>query len=159
MNIRRATDADWPAIWAIIAPVFRAGETYAVAPDISEDAARTKWLTSPAACYVAETDRILGTYYIRANFDGNADHICNCGYITAPDAVGQGVATAMCVHSQSAARALGFTAMQFNLVLASNTRAVALWQHLGFDQVGTLPQAFRHPTQGLVDGHIMHKTL
>lgn len=159
MIIRRATPQDWPAIWAILEPVFRAGETYAVATDICEEAGRAKWLDSPAACFVAEGDRILGTYYVRANFDGHADHICNAGYVTAQDAAGQGVATAMCRHSLTAARDLGFAAMQFNLVLASNTRAVALWHHLGFATVGTLPDAFRHPTLGLVDAHIMHKTL
>ncbi len=159
--IRLATQADWPAIWSMLNPVFRAGETYAIDPNITEDAARALWMDAPAATYIAQDDdgMPLGTYYIKANFAGAADHICNCGYITAPKAAGRGVATAMCSHSQDAARDLGFRAMQFNLVLASNTRAVALWHRLGYETVGQLPDAFRHPHLGLVDAHIMWKSL
>ena len=61
--------------------------------------------------------------------------------------------------SQQQAVAMGFRAMQFNLVVASNVRAVRLWQHLGFAIVGTLPGAFRHHTLGYVDAHVMFKTL
>ena len=159
--IRIATQADWPALWAMLAPVFRAGETYAVDPQITEGAAKALWFEAPAVTFIALAGdgTPLGTYYIKANFAGRADHICNCGYITTPDAAGQGVATAMCIHSQSAARDLGFRAMQFNLVLASNTRAVALWHRLGFETIGQLPDAFRHPTHGLVNAHIMWKSL
>lgn len=161
LTIRRATSADWPALWAMIGPVFRAGETYAVDRDITEAAARTLWFEAPKATYIVTgpNDDPLGTYYIKANFAGAADHICNCGYITAAQAAGQGVATALCVHSQTIARDLGFRAMQFNLVLASNTRAVALWHRQGFETVGQLPDAFRHPTLGLVGAHIMWKSL
>ena len=80
--------------------------------------------------------------------------MCNCGYVVAPVAQGQGVASLMCEHSQQQAVAMGFRAMQFNLVVASNVRAVRLWQHLGFAIVGTLPGAFRHHTLGYVDAHV-----
>jgi ribosomal protein S18 acetylase RimI-like enzyme len=159
VNIRPATPADWPAIWAMAAPVFRAGETYAVDRDISEAAARALWLGGPLACFVAEEDEVLGTYYIKRNHQGGAAHVCNCGYITAAAARGRGVARAMCLHSQTVARDHGFTAMQFNLVLASNAAAVALWQDLGFAIAGTLPAAFDHPKLGLVDAYVMWKAL
>lgn len=161
VTIRAATQADWPALWGMLAPAFRAGDTYAVDPDISENAARAMWVGAPAATFIATgaDDAPLGTYYIKANFAGRADHICNCGYITSPQAAGKGVATTMCTHSQSAARDLGFRAMQFNLVLGSNTRAVKLWHRLGYETIGQLPDAFRHPTLGMVNAHIMWKTL
>lgn len=159
MIIRRATDADWPAIWPLLKPVFRAGETYAVDREISEAAAKSMWMSAPAETYVAEHGEILGTYYIKTNHQGGGAHVCNCGYITAAAAQGRGVARAMCEHSQIAARALGYSAMQFNLVLASNVGAVALWHKLGFATVGTLPAAFSHPILGLVDAHVMWKTL
>ncbi|WP_377512935.1 GNAT family N-acetyltransferase [Octadecabacter sp. R77987] len=159
MIIRPATPDDWPAIWALLKPVFRAGDTYAIDQDIAQDAARALWMDAPAQTYVCEDGALLGTYYIKRNHAGRARHVCNCGYVTAAAAQGRGVATQMCVHSQTAARALGFTAMQFNLVLASNSGALRLWQRLGFDIVGTLPRAFDHPTQGVVDGHIMWKQL
>ncbi|MEN8840606.1 MAG: GNAT family N-acetyltransferase [Octadecabacter sp.] len=159
MIIRRVTDADWPAIWNMLRPVFRAGETYAVARDIDEAAARTMWMDAPVATFVAQTGEILGTYYIKTNHQGGGAHVCNCGYVTADAAQGRGVAAAMCEHSQDAARDLGYRAMQFNMVLASNAGAVRLWQKLGFDIVGSLPAAFDHPSQGMVDGHVMWKAL
>ncbi|AGI66884.1 GCN5-related N-acetyltransferase [Octadecabacter antarcticus 307] len=169
MQIRPATDADWPAIWGVLRPVFRAGETYAIDRDISEDAARALWMDAPAATYIAEDrfaqdcfvqDRaVLGTYFIKTNHQGGGRHVCNSGYVTARAAQGRGIAAKMCDHSQLAARDLGYTAMQFNMVLASNAGAVRLWQRLGYDIVGTLPLAFNHPILGLVDGLVMWKAL
>ena len=159
MEIRRATDNDWPAIWAMLEPVFRGGETYAVARDISETDAYALWMDAPAATYVAEEDEILATYFIKTNHQGAASHVCNCGYVTSAAARGRGLATEMCQHSQTEARTQGYKAMQFNMVLASNTGAVALWHKLGYDTVGLLPAAFDHPNLGMVDAHVMWKTL
>lgn len=144
--------------------MFRAGETYAADRDITEDAARALWMDAPAAAYVAQDDvatdgAVLATYFIKTNHQGGARHVCNCGYVTAKAAQGKGIAAKMCDHSQLAARELGYTAMQFNMVLASNAGAVRLWQRFGYNIVGTLPLAFDHPTLGLVDGHVMWKAL
>jgi len=160
MMIRRATNADWPAIWDMLRPVFRAGATYAIDRDISENAARAYWLDQPAACYVAtENGAWLGTYYIKTNAAGGGAHVCNCGYVTSESARGRGVAAAMCLHSQDEARRLGYCAIQFNMVLASNSGALRLWHRLGFETVGQVPRVFDHPEQGLVDGHVMYKWL
>ena len=160
MQIRQAQADHWPAIWAMVQPVFRAGTTYAVARDISQMDARYMWLDSPAMCLVAERDGvILGTCYIKPNASGGGAHVCNCGYIVDAAARGQGVAETLCRASQDHARALGFTAMQFNMVLESNAQAVRLWQRLGFDIVGTVPDVFDHPDLGLVAGHVMIKSL
>ena len=160
MNIRPATAADWPTIWTLLKPVFAAGETYAVDRTISADRAHAMWMEVPAATFVVETDgAITGTYYIKTNAAGGGAHVCNCGYVVAEAAQGQGIARAMCEHSQFAALDLGYKAMQFNMVLASNVGAVALWHKLGFETVGTLPHAFDHPTAGMTDGYVMFKTL
>lgn len=160
MHIRPATPADHDAIWSILQPVFAAGQTYAVPRDISRDNALTMWCAMPAATYVLEeAGKIAGTYYIKTNAPGGGAHVCNCGYVTSDKAQGRGVARAMCEHAQTQALALGYAAMQFNLVLASNVGAVALWHKLGFETVGLLPRAFDHPQQGLVDAHVMYKWL
>jgi ribosomal protein S18 acetylase RimI-like enzyme len=157
--IRKAEAADFDQIWPILRNVFRAGDTYAVDPDISKDDASIYW-TGGAACYVAEDETgIIGTYYIKTNQPGGGAHICNCGYIVAPAARGWGLAAQMCVHSQAQAQALGYRAMQFNFVLASNEGAVRLWHRLGFATIGTIPDAFAHPSQGMVDAFVMHKRL
>ena len=102
---------------------------------------------------------LVGTYLLRANQHGGGAHVCNCGYVTAPDVQGKGVAHAMCLHSLEHARVRGFRAMQFNFVVSTNTRAVALWERCGFEVVGRLPKAFAHPTLGEVDALVMHRTL
>jgi L-amino acid N-acyltransferase YncA len=161
ISIRNFAEADWPAVWAIIEPVFRAGDTYSFARDISEQEARRAWIDAPARTFVAvdNTGQVLGTYFIKANQPGQGGHVCNCGYIVAASARGKGIASALCEHSQCEAVKLGFRAMQYNLVVSTNTGAVRLWKKLGFDIVGTLPKAFLHPTEGFVDAHILYKML
>jgi L-amino acid N-acyltransferase YncA len=160
MIIRPAHPTDTPALWAIIGPVIRAGETYALPRDMSEQAALAYWLGPDRETFVAEDQgKILGTYYLRANQQGGGAHVANCGYITATAAQGKGVARAMCAHSLATARARGFRAMQFNLVIATNERAVRLWQDMGFVTLCRLPNAFNHPYQGMVDALVMFRAL
>ncbi|MBY6243656.1 GNAT family N-acetyltransferase [Methylosinus sp. Sm6] len=160
MHIRPAETKDAPSIWRVIGPTIRAGETYALDADMSEAAALAYWLGDDRETFVAEEDgAIVGTYYLRANQAGGGRHICNCGYMTSAAATGRGVARAMCAHSLEQAARRGFLAMQFNFVVGSNTRAVALWKSFGFQIVGTLPQAFHHPTLGFVDALVMFRTL
>ncbi|WP_267435633.1 GNAT family N-acetyltransferase, partial [Sphingomonas sp. GM_Shp_1] len=156
----RASSKECSAIAAIILPVIRAGEAYALDPAMSEEAALAYWFGEGKTVFVAEEDgAILGTYYIRANQAGGGDHVANAGYATAAAARGKGVARAMALHSFDEARARGFAAMQFNFVVSSNAAAVHLWTALGFATVGRVPGAFRHPTLGAVDALVMHRPL
>jgi len=162
MLIRPFRRDDWSSVWSILEPIFRAGETYAYPLDVGEEDARRKWTNSSHDVFVVEdsaTGDILGTYYLKANYDGPGAHVCNCGYAVAAAARGRGIASLMCEHSQRHAIARGFRAMQFNLVAASNEGAVRLWTKLGFSIVGTLPGAFRHPSRGFVDAYVMFKPL
>ncbi|WP_028453896.1 GNAT family N-acetyltransferase [Chitinilyticum litopenaei] len=161
ITIRPITATDWPAVWPILQQTFASGDSYPFPPDSSEADIRHAWLDVPQQTFVAcaEDGAIVGTYYIKPNQTGLGSHVCNCGYVVAPAASGRGIATTMCVHSQATALALGFRAMQFNLVVATNTRAVRLWRHLGFEQVGVLPGAFRHARLGYVDALVLFKTL
>lgn len=161
IEIRRFEENDWTAVWRIIEPVFRAGETYAVPSDISEKDAYRIWVTVPLAVYVA-VDRnnvILGTYYLKPNQAGPGAHVCNCGYIVSEIARGQGIASRMCEHSQQEAIEQGFLSMQFNLVVATNESAVWVWKRNGFTIIGTVPKAFNHPVHGFDDAYIMYKQL
>lgn len=159
--IRVYQPSDWPALWPILQTTFAAGDTYAYAPDSTEVYIHHAWIEYPQATFVAtsEAGDILGTYFIKPNQTGLGDHVCNCGYVVAAAAQGRGVAAAMCEQSQREAVRLGFLAMQFNLVVSTNERAVRLWQRLGFAVVGTLPGAFRHQKLGRVDALVMFKTL
>ena len=160
-DIRPYAPDDWPALWHLLEPVFRAGETYAFPTDLDQAGAHARWIEAPTATWVVrDTDgACLGTYYIKPNQAGPGAHVCNCGYIVADAARGQGLAGRMCEHSQNEAIRLGFRAMQYNLVVATNTAALRVWERHGFHIAGTLPGAFRHPVQGFVDAYVMYKTL
>jgi ribosomal protein S18 acetylase RimI-like enzyme len=161
ITLSKAARSDWPAIWLLLEPVFRAGETYAVDRDIAEDAAQELWMGGKAVAYVAKSEdgEVLGTYYLKPNFGGPASGVSNCGYIVAPAARGRGVAALMCRHSQGEAVDAGFRAMQFNCVVAENRQAIRIWEREGFTIVGTLAHAFDHPCAGLTDAHIMYKQI
>lgn len=160
LTVRPALSTDADEIWRMLEPVLRAGESYPLPRDWTRDAALALWFMPGHEVFVAEVDgAVCGTYYLQANQLGAGAHIANCGYATAANATGKGVATAMCRHSLQRATDRGFKAMQYNFVVSSNTRAVALWQHLGFRIVGTIPAAFDHPRFGLVDAYVMHRFL
>jgi ribosomal protein S18 acetylase RimI-like enzyme len=160
MVIRPATIDDHPAIWALLEPVIRAGETYALPRDMTAADALAFWISPGSDAFVAEdAGAVLGIYFLRPNQRGGGAHVANCGYITAGAAVGRGVARAMCSHSLDHARARGFRAMQFNFVVSTNERAVRLWQSMGFSIAGRLPGAFAHPELGDVDALVMYQRL
>ena len=161
MQIRPASQhADADAVWAILEPTIRAGETYTLPRDLTRSDALDYWFGSRHEVFVAEDNvHIVGTYFLQANQQGGGAHVANCGYVTAPFATGRGVARAMCAHSLDRARERGFRAMQFNFVVSTNKRAIALWQSFGFEIVGELPCAFQHPTAGFVDALVMYRSL
>jgi len=160
LDIREATEADFEEIWPIFQEIVTAGETYTYPQNTSKEEARRLWLDLPRQTFVAEDEgEILGTYYIKTNQPGFGSHVCNCGYMVSARARGKGLATAMCEHSQQIALELGYKAMQFNFVVASNEAAVWLWHKLGFETAGCLPKAFNHPTEGYVDALVMYKWL
>ena len=160
MLIRPATDADWNAIWAIMEPIIRAGETYPLPRDMDKASALAYWVSAGHEVFVAEENgKIVGTYFLQPNQQGGGGHVANCGYMTAVTANGRGVARAMCEHSLGRARGRRFRAMQFNFVISTNARAVKLWQSFEFAIVGTLPKAFLHPTLGYVDAFVMYRDL
>ena len=160
ISVRPGTSADRDAIWSILEPMIRAGETYTVPREMTREAALAWWHSPAHEVFVAEEGgAILGTYFLRANQQGGGAHVANCGYVTAPHASGRGVARAMCAHSLERARERGFRAMQYNFVVSTNERGVRLWQSFGFEIVGRLPGAFAHPTAGFVDAFVMFRLL
>ncbi|QMU77582.1 GNAT family N-acetyltransferase [Streptacidiphilus sp. PB12-B1b] len=163
MLIREATAADWPAIWPFLHDIVAAGETYTYPRDLGEEQARSLWLLKPPGRTVVAVDEatgaVLGSAKSGPNHMGPASHIAGASFMVAPAAGGRGVGRALGEHVLAWARAEGYRAMQFNAVVESNTRAVALWKSLGFEIVGTLPEGFRHPTLGYVGLHIMHRRL
>ena len=160
VEIRLATEADRDAIWEIFHDVIAPGDTYAFDPQMSRQDALTYWFRSDTHTYVAEQDRhVVGTYILRPNQSGGGSHVANAAFMVASNARGQGIGRAMGEHCLREARRLGFRAMQFNFVVSTNEGAIRLWKQLGFEIVGTLPDAFRDPEKGYVDVYIMFRSL
>ncbi len=163
VRFRPATEDDWPAIWAIMQAVVSTGDTYMFPPDMTETDARAAWLLDGAdrrATYVALLDdATVATAQLKPNHGGNGDHVANAAWMVAPDAAGRGIGRRFGEYVLDEARRLGFHGMQFNAVVATNAPAVRLWISLGFDIVGTVPDAFRHPQSGLVPIHVMYRAL
>jgi GNAT superfamily N-acetyltransferase len=160
--IRDATEDDWPQIWPFLRQIVRARETYAYDPEMDEATARELWLVGPPARTAVAVDgdgKVLGTANMYANRPGPGSHVASASFMVNPGAAGRGVGRALGEDALEWARAGGFRAMQFNAVVETNTRAVALWQSLGFEIIGTVPEAFRHPTDGYVGLHVMYQRL
>jgi RimJ/RimL family protein N-acetyltransferase len=161
IHIREYQAADWQTIWPLLHATFLAGDTYTFSPRSTASEIHRAWIEVPAKTFVAcdAGGHILGTYFIKPNQPGLGAHVCNCGYVVEPQAQGRGIASLMCEHSQVQALALGFRAMQFNFVAATNVRAIRLWEKLGFSVVGRLPGAFHHQRLGYTDALVMFKEL
>jgi L-amino acid N-acyltransferase YncA len=157
LQIRPYGTADWPAVWALLEPVFRAGETFPHDPAISEAEALVTWVEQRQAVMVAAdaAGSLVGTYYLRPNSLALGAHVANAGFVVAQHCRRQGIGSRLCQHSLQAARRLGFRAMQFNLVVSTNSAGIRCWQRNGFQVVGTLPGAFRHRQLGYVDALVM----
>jgi ribosomal protein S18 acetylase RimI-like enzyme len=168
-QIRKATEADKPAVWQIIKSVIASGDTYTFAPDTPEDVMIAFWFSPEKHVYVAvsespalaggQSDVILGTYWLKANQPGLGDHVGNGGYMVSPDAKGKGIGKLMAEHSIEEARRIGYDSIQFNFVVKSNTVAVNLWKSVGFEVIGEIPDAIRHSRDGLTNAYIMYRKL
>jgi ribosomal protein S18 acetylase RimI-like enzyme len=159
LRIRPYAPGDADALWRVLHAVFSTGETYAYPTDIGREDALAGWTTPPARAWVAEADGVvLGSSRVMPNQPGQGSHVANGSFVVSPDAAGRGVGRALGAHALEAASALGYRAMQFNLVVSTNHRAIALWESLGFATVGRLPGAFLlHGDE--VDALVMHRRL
>jgi len=161
MEIREATEADWPAIWPIVEAVARAGETFTYPRNTDETLGRTLWMMAPpgVTLVAVEAGRVLGTAKTGPNQMGPGSHVATASFMVAAEARGRGVGRALGETVIARAKAAGYRAMQFNAVVEANRSAVRLWRALGFEIIGTAPEAFDHPTEGLVGLHIMFRRL
>jgi ribosomal protein S18 acetylase RimI-like enzyme len=160
IKIRKAKKTDNNAIWDIIQPIIQKGDTYAFLPDSSREFILNYWCAKDKHTYIATiNDEIVGTFILKDNQLGLGAHIANASYMVAMDKFGLGIGRFMGLFSIQEAKKLGYKAMQFNLVVKTNTRAADLWKSIGFTIIGEIPDAFNHQELGLVNAYIMYQKL
>ena len=160
LEIRRVIEKDKPQVWAIIKEVISTGDTYVYAPDSPEERMTDYWFSADKKTYVAlDENEIVGTFFLKDNQPDLGSHIANAGYMVSPEARGKRVGKQMAEFSLLEAKRLGYRAMQFNFVVKTNEIAVRLWQSLGFEIIGEIPEAFNHAEKGYINAYIMYKKL
>lgn len=161
ISIRKASiDLDFEGIWEIFHQVIAKGDTYVISPDTPKTDLAKHWFASYMQTYVAVEDGVIcGTYIIKPNQIDLGGHIANGSYMVHPNYQGKGIGKLLGNHSLVLAKSLGFSAMQFNIVVSTNVIAVALWERIGFTILGTIPKAFNHQQLGFVDAYMMYKNL
>ncbi len=177
IEIRKATEKDREEVWEIIESVIAGGDSYPFYPDTSQEKMLDWWFSKEKETYVAVwsvlpaaagglikadsdlNNKIVGTFFLKANQPDLGGHIANAGYMVAREAKGMRVGRTMGEFSLAEAKRLGYQAMQFNFVVKSNTVAVHLWQNLGFEIIGEIPEAFQHKENGLTNALIMYRKL
>ena len=160
LEIRKINDSDKEALWEIIHEIIADGDTWVFAPDSSKEKMLEYWFDADKHAYVAVIDNeIIGTFYFRNNQPDLGSHVANAGYMTSHKHIGKGIGKAMGLFSLKEAKRFGYSAMQFNYVVKSNAVAVKLWQSIGFEIVGEVPDAYQHAKNGLTNVFIMYRDL
>src|ERR1700690_1623709 len=140
MQHRALSPADLDALWVLVRDdVIAPGETYVDDETTTREDFVAGWIGRGGEQWAAVEDgALLGAYTLRANHVGRGAHVATASYVVAAATRGRGIGRALGAHSIERARALGFAAIQFNFVVATNTAAVKLWLGLGFAVVGAL---------------------
>ena len=177
VHVRPAAVTDWPAIWPFWQTIVTAGETYAYPLGLTAEQARPLWFEPAPGRVVVAVDggtddgagrapdgvaaagRVVGSAKFGPNRPGRGGHVATASFMVDPAHAGRGVGRALALHVLDQARDAGYRAMQFNAVVETNGGAVRLWQALGFEVIGTVPEAFDHAEHGLVGLHVMHRRL
>ena len=157
LTVRKATSLDRQGLWELIEPILRKGGTYVFSPEKTQSEMMDYWLNSDKQTYVlVEEGRIMATFYLKPNQPDLGNHICNAGFMVSTAIWGKGIGRKLGIYALEEARRQGFRAMQFNFVIKTNERAIKLWESLGFQVIGEVPSAYRHPQLGDVPALIMY---
>jgi GNAT superfamily N-acetyltransferase len=141
VEIRRFAPDDRDEFFTAFEHIVNDSEGFPLAPPLTRAAFDDYWFGHASTVWIVRLNGVLaGGYYVKANFIGRAAHIANAGYFLLAAHRGGGLGRRMVEHSLDEARRLGFDAMQFNLVFASNP-ARRMYRELGFQEIGVIPAA------------------
>ena len=142
LEIRECGSADVPGAAAVWNEVVREGRAFPQTEELTESAARGFFAAQDFTAAAVEDGRVLGMYILHPNNVGRCGHQANASYAVASAARGRRIGEALVRHSLATAAELGYRLLIFNAVVASNMRAIALYERLGFRRIGTVPGGF-----------------
>ena len=158
-QLRPAHSGDRAPMRALLWEVAQEGESLPFT-EVSLDMIDSHWL-SATACYVsvAPTGELDAMYRMGANMLGRGSHVATATFVVARNARRRGFGRLMLEHCLTQAQLAGYSAIQFNYVVESNTAALQLYQSKDFEIVGRLPGAFHHATLGQIDALVLFRSL
>lgn len=143
MNIRGFTKQDVPAMAEIWNEVVEAGLAFPQEETLTAEQAE-QFFSSQSFTAVAEDNGVIaGLYILHPNNVGRCGHIANASYAVRRELRGKQIGRELVSHSLRKCAELGFRILQFNAVVADNKPALALYESLGFRQLGVIPGGFR----------------
>lgn len=159
VTLRGWRESDWDAFEPVFREVVADGRTYAIDASVDDADAQAFW-SDCAHRVVAEVDgELLGAAKMGPNRPAQGAHVGTASFMVGSAARGKGVGRALGEYVVDWHRREGFRAIQFNAVVSTNRAAVALWRSLGFEVVGTVPEAFGLPDGSWADLLVMHLDL
>ena len=159
VTLRDWREDDWADFEPILREVVEDGRTYTIDRDIDDAAARAFWAEAAHRVVAESGGVLLGAAKMGPNRPAQGAHVGTASFMVSAAARGRGVGRALGEYAVDWHRRQGFLAIQFNAVVASNHAAVALWRSLGFQVVGTVPEAFALPDGSLDALLVMHLDL
>ena len=130
------------AIWN---GVVDAANAFPQREGLADDAEAERFFAGQTRAAVAvDGGCVVGLYILHPNNVGRCAHVANASYAVDPARRGEGVGRALVSDSLASLAACGFRGLQFNAVVASNTRAIALYESLGFQRIGVIPGGFEN---------------
>ncbi|MDH3976811.1 MAG: GNAT family N-acetyltransferase [Deltaproteobacteria bacterium] len=158
-EIREYISSDLSAVTQAFNAVVESGNAFMTEHPVSEEQMRER-LKNEQSVFVAVRDgTVVGCYMLRSNMKGRGNHIANATYFVSENQRENGIGNLLGKHSISTAMKLGYKAMQFNGVVINNQASLRLWEYLGFEVIGKIPNGFRNKNEEYVDVCIMYKEL
>ena len=149
---------DFTDIWPLFKHIVANTDTFIYYPEITQEEAKTVWM-GPNVFIVRYNQEVIATYRIRPNQLQRGNHIANASFMVHPEFQGKGIGKALGLDAIKRAKRLGYRGLQFNMVVKHNKKSIQLWLSLGFDIIGTIPEAYLMSDNSYADAHIVYKKL
>jgi len=127
----------------------------------SREEFHTHFVGPTSRVYVCRSSQghVIGGFYLKPNYSGRSKHIANAAYMIKNTHRGLGIGTLLVKASLHTAKSLGFLAMQFNMIFSQNSGAIKLYEKLGFEITGTIPNGIRNSDGSFQDGQTMYRRI